>query len=111
MLHETFRYVLYFKSLFSSDENITKEYNSTTTSSTALSLQDLLPNTQYVIYVTATNDMGTSRPSETLLAWTDPAYPAFVEVSFQIADMNLRPSDQSGITAIHNTLHLCDFYL
>ncbi|KAA0200274.1 hypothetical protein HAZT_HAZT000766 [Hyalella azteca] len=55
-------------------------YNITRTSSTAIKLEDLKPNTQYVIYVTAINDMGESRPSETLLAWTDPAYPAFVEV-------------------------------
>lgn len=42
-------------------------------------LDQLLPNTQYIIYVTAISKKGQSLPSETLIAWTDPAYPAFVE--------------------------------
>ena len=58
-------------------------YNKTSTSTTAIRLDNLVPNTQYVIFITATNDLGESRPSETLLAWTDPAYPAFVEVSIR----------------------------
>lgn len=41
---------------------------------------NLSPNTQYIIYVTAITEKGASMPSETLIAWTDPAYPAFVEV-------------------------------
>lgn len=45
-------------------------------------LKDLTPNTQYIVYVEAVTDKGVSLPSETLIAWTDPAYPAFVEVSF-----------------------------
>lgn len=40
----------------------------------------LTPNTQHIIYVVAVGKMGTSLPSETLVAWTDPALPAFVEV-------------------------------
>lgn len=43
-------------------------------------LEKLTPNTQYVVWVTAHAAAGDSLPSETLLAWTDPAYPAYVEV-------------------------------
>ncbi|CAK1550359.1 unnamed protein product [Leptosia nina] len=42
-------------------------------------LEKLNPNTQYVVWVKAHAAAGDSLPSETLLAWTDPAYPAFVE--------------------------------
>lgn len=44
-------------------------------------ISDLNPNTQYIVYVTAITEKGMSMPSETLIAWTDPAYPAFVEVN------------------------------
>lgn len=44
-------------------------------------IEKLKPNTQYIVYVTAISAKGQSAPSETLIAWTDPAYPAFVEVS------------------------------
>ena len=73
------RYELHFRALGTPGDP--DNYNITTTAATALRLENLTPNTQYVIYVTATTDKGESRPSETLLAWTDPAYPAFVEVS------------------------------
>jgi hypothetical protein len=36
------------------------------------------------VYVTAISEKGQSLPSETLIAWTDPAYPAFVEVRFKL---------------------------
>lgn len=39
----------------------------------------LEPNTQYIVFVKAVTDKGASIPSETLIAWTDPAYPALVE--------------------------------
>ncbi|XP_068617615.1 Ig-like and fibronectin type-III domain-containing protein 2 [Battus philenor] len=42
-------------------------------------LEKLSPNTQYVVWVVAHAAAGDSLPSETLLAWTDPAYPAYVE--------------------------------
>ena len=71
---------MHFKALSGSADNSTENFNSTKTRNLGFELNDLVPNTQYIIYVTATNDMGSSRPSETLLAWTDPAYPAFVEV-------------------------------
>lgn len=54
--------------------------NTTLTSHT---LERLNPNTQYIVYVKAISKKGESLPSETLIAWTDPAYPAFVEVRKQ----------------------------
>lgn len=50
------------------------------TSVTSHMIENLNPNTQYIVYVTAVSKKGQSLPSETLIAWTDPAYPAFVEV-------------------------------
>ena len=53
---------------------------------TTVQLTGLLPNTQYSLYSTALllkNDKKIeSTPSETLIAWTDPAFPAFVEVGY-----------------------------
>ncbi|XP_039449778.1 Ig-like and fibronectin type-III domain-containing protein 1 isoform X2 [Culex pipiens pallens] len=42
-------------------------------------IANLQPNTQHIIYVVALGAKGTSLPSETLVAWTDPALPAFVD--------------------------------
>lgn len=67
---------MYHKS--TSEEN----YQVKNTTLTTYMLKDLTPNTQYIVYVEAVTDKGVSLPSETLIAWTDPAYPAFVEVSF-----------------------------
>lgn len=47
-------------------------------------IENLNPNTQYIVYVTAVSKKGQSLPSETLIAWTDPAYPAFVEVAHHL---------------------------
>lgn len=44
-------------------------------------LNNLKPNSQHVVYVEAIGPKGTSLASETLVAWTDPALPAFVDVS------------------------------
>jgi hypothetical protein len=44
-------------------------------------LNRLTPNTQHIFYLTAIGSKGTSLPSETLVAWTDPALPSFVDVS------------------------------
>ena len=56
------------------------------TDDTTVQLTGLIPNTQYSLYSTAliiSNDTKIeSTPSETLIAWTDPAFPAFVEVGF-----------------------------
>ncbi|XP_058124562.1 Ig-like and fibronectin type-III domain-containing protein 1 [Anopheles ziemanni] len=42
-------------------------------------VNNLLPNTQHIVYVVAIGAKGTSLPSETLVAWTDPALPAYVD--------------------------------
>ena len=47
---------------------------------TTYTLENLSPNSQYIIYVLAFTSSKQSLPSETLVAWTDPAFPAFVEV-------------------------------
>lgn len=69
---------LYHKS--AADDN----YHVVTTSVTSHMIEGLNPNTQYIVYVTAISEKGQSLPSETLIAWTDPAYPAFVEVSLKL---------------------------
>ena len=43
-------------------------------------LNRLTPNTQHIFYLVAIGEKGTSLPSETLVAWTDPALPAVVDV-------------------------------
>lgn len=57
-----------------------EEYQITETTVTSHMIDELNPNTQYIVFVTAISKKGESSPSETLIAWTDPAYPAFVEV-------------------------------
>lgn len=57
-------------------------YLITNTTVTSHMIEKLTPNTQYIVYVRAISKKGPSMPSETLIAWTDPAYPAFVEVRF-----------------------------
>lgn len=42
-------------------------------------LSNLTATSQYIGYVTAVNENGESLPSETLMAWTDPAFPPVVE--------------------------------
>lgn len=50
---------------------------------TTVTLEDLIPNRQYATYTTTVVSLNGSQiqstPSETLIAWTDPAFPAFVE--------------------------------
>ncbi|KDR18237.1 Ig-like and fibronectin type-III domain-containing protein 1 [Zootermopsis nevadensis] len=70
---EHLSYKLYHKS--TADD----EYHAVMTSVTSHTIEGLNPNTQYIVYVTAISEKGQSLPSETLIAWTDPAYPAFVE--------------------------------
>lgn len=45
-----------------------------------LRLTNLKPSSQHVLYVEAVGERASSLPSETLVAWTDPALPAFVDV-------------------------------
>lgn len=44
----------------------------------------LKPNSQHILYLIAIGSMGTSMPSETLVTWTDPAIPAFLDVIFDV---------------------------
>ncbi|XP_075980799.1 Ig-like and fibronectin type-III domain-containing protein 2 isoform X2 [Anticarsia gemmatalis] len=73
---EKISYTLFFKS--PTQVGSTNVTNITTTVP-GHTLEKLSPNTQYVIWVKAHAAAGDSQPSETLLAWTDPAYPAYVE--------------------------------
>lgn len=57
-----------------------KSFNASSTTITSYRLDNLTASSQHIFYVTASNDNGESRPSETLMAWTDPAYEAVVEV-------------------------------
>lgn len=50
------------------------------TTSTFYRVDKLPASSQHIIYVTASNENGESRPSETLMAWTDPAFEPLVEV-------------------------------
>ncbi|ODM96583.1 Ig-like and fibronectin type-III domain-containing protein C25G4.10 [Orchesella cincta] len=54
----------------------------------SITLDSLRPNSQYIVYATATNNKGESEASETLIAWTDPAHSPFVEPP-RIQPMNL----------------------
>ncbi|KAJ0174849.1 hypothetical protein K1T71_009957 [Dendrolimus kikuchii] len=73
---EKLSYTLFYKSPTAiAQSNITN----ITTSVPGHTLEKLTPNTQYVVWVKAHAAAGDSQASETLLAWTDPAYPAYVE--------------------------------
>lgn len=65
------------------------DYHVVITSVTSHMIEGLNPNTQYIVYVTAISEKGQSLPSETLIAWTDPAYPAFVEVRLKFKIFNV----------------------
>lgn len=71
----------------------------TNTTLTFLNIENLKPNMQYIVYVTAVSSKGESAPSETLIAWTDPAYPAFVEVNII-----------NGPPFFHMMMHLSTFF-
>ncbi|CAB3252923.1 unnamed protein product [Arctia plantaginis] len=73
---EKLSYTLFVKSPLQMGTNNITNYTTTVPGHT---LEGLSPNTQYVIWVKAHAAAGDSQPSETLLAWTDPAYPAYVE--------------------------------
>ncbi|XP_045774641.1 Ig-like and fibronectin type-III domain-containing protein 2 isoform X1 [Maniola jurtina] len=73
---EKISYTLYYKMPSQTGQGNVTTINTTVPGHT---LEKLTPNTQYVAWVKAHTDAGDSLPSETLLAWTDPAYPAFVE--------------------------------
>ena len=78
---------------------------------TTVKVQNLTPNTQYILYTTAiiynndsdytlTRSTQESEPSETLVAWTDPAFPAFVEVRI------IKSSESNKFSNFVSTLYL-----
>jgi len=82
-------YRLYYREIGPLDnqtKNI-KKFNQIDTETTSVKLVNLRPNTQYSMYAVTISRRKddvirgklTSDPSETLIAWTDPAMPAFVE--------------------------------
>lgn len=58
------------------------KFNKIDTKVAWLRMNNLKPSSQHILYVEAVGEKATSLPSETLVAWTDPALPAFVDVSF-----------------------------
>lgn len=58
------------------------KYNKIETKVAWLRMNNLKPSSQHILYVEAVGEKATSLPSETLVAWTDPALPAFVDVGF-----------------------------
>ncbi|XP_013190125.1 Ig-like and fibronectin type-III domain-containing protein 1 isoform X2 [Amyelois transitella] len=76
MPDEKITYTLYYKSPTQIGPSNVTTVNTTVNGHT---LEKLTPNTQYVLWVKAHTSSGDSLPSETLVAWTDPAYPAYVE--------------------------------
>ena len=57
------------------------KFNKIDTKVAWLRMNNLKPSSQHILYVEAVGEKATSLPSETLVAWTDPALPAFVDVS------------------------------
>ncbi|XP_065582217.1 Ig-like and fibronectin type-III domain-containing protein 1 [Artemia franciscana] len=49
------------------------------TDSLSYKIDELQSNVKYIIYVTASSEYGESRPSETLITWTDPSYAPILE--------------------------------
>merc|ERR1719228_81789 len=76
---DVFKYRLYYQQV---SANLSK-FDMVETDLTTLRIPELNPNSQYVVYSTAllvrNKTKIESTPSETLIAWTDPAFPAFVE--------------------------------
>lgn len=66
----------------------TKEFKVVETSMTSHRVDNLTASMMHIIYLTAVNDNGESVPSETLMAWTDPAIEPWVEIP------NVHPADR-----------------
>lgn len=71
---------IYFSRIYHKGTSDDK-FHMTTTRLLWMRLENLNPNSQYVVYVVAVAPLGASLPSETLVAWTEPALSAFVDVS------------------------------
>ncbi|XP_065215789.1 Ig-like and fibronectin type-III domain-containing protein 1 isoform X2 [Planococcus citri] len=68
---------LYYKLYWRGNADTT--FRMVDTEITSHMIEGLSPNSQYIVYVVAVSKAGSSLASETLIAWTDPAFPAFVE--------------------------------
>ncbi|XP_023302537.2 Ig-like and fibronectin type-III domain-containing protein 1 [Lucilia cuprina] len=71
--HEKITYRVYHKPMKSD------KFNKIETKVAWLRMNNLKPSSQHILYVEAVGEKATSLPSETLVAWTDPALPAFVD--------------------------------
>ncbi|ALC43811.1 CG17839 [Drosophila busckii] len=71
--HERITYRVYHKAMKAS------EFTKIETKLAWLRMTNLKPSSQHVLYVEAVGERASSLPSETLVAWTDPALPAFVD--------------------------------
>ena len=84
---------LSFRVFYRQVSDNSSNFSSVYTEITTVKLTNLTPNSQYLIYAIAISATGIgasntatavnrveSEPSEELVAWTDPAFPAFVEV-------------------------------
>uniref|UniRef100_W8ADW8 Ig-like and fibronectin type-III domain-containing protein C25G4.10 n=2 Tax=Ceratitis capitata TaxID=7213 RepID=W8ADW8_CERCA len=71
--HEKITYRIYHKPMKS------EKFNKIETRVAWLRMSNLKPSSQHILYVEAVGEHATSLPSETLVAWTDPALPAFVD--------------------------------
>ncbi|EDW70342.2 Ig-like and fibronectin type-III domain-containing protein 1 [Drosophila virilis] len=71
--HERITYRVYHKAMNAAD------FTKIETKLAWLRMTNLKPSSQHVLYVEAVGERATSLPSETLVAWTDPALPAFVD--------------------------------
>ncbi|XP_037879473.1 Ig-like and fibronectin type-III domain-containing protein 2 [Glossina fuscipes] len=71
--HEKITYRVYHKPMKA------EKFNRIETKVAWLRMNNLKPSSQHILYVEAVGEKATSLPSETLVAWTDPALPAFVD--------------------------------
>ncbi|XP_058985320.1 Ig-like and fibronectin type-III domain-containing protein 2 [Musca domestica] len=71
--HEKITYRVYHK------PTKAEKFNKIETRVAWLRMGNLKPSSQHILYVEAVGEKATSMPSETLVAWTDPALPAFVD--------------------------------
>ncbi|XP_067642607.1 Ig-like and fibronectin type-III domain-containing protein 1 isoform X2 [Eurosta solidaginis] len=71
--HEKITYRVYHKPMKS------EKFNTIDTRVAWLRMSNLKPSSQHILYIEAMGEHATSLPSETLVAWTDPALPAFVD--------------------------------
>jgi hypothetical protein len=74
--------------------------NSVETSVNTLTLSDLMPNNQYIVYMTTLEGEAESKPSETVVAWTDPIVPAFAEAPIITPTEDIREGSSVSVLCI-----------